>query len=62
MPGEDGPSVAARLRLQSPSLKVLFMSGYLSDMQDVQLAGASFLQKPFSRVELAAKLAELQRS
>ncbi len=62
MPGEDGPSVAARLRMQHPRLKVLFMSGYSSDMQEVKLSGSLFLQKPFSRTEMAAKLAELQSS
>lgn len=62
MPGEDGPSVAARLRMQYPQLKILFMSGYSSDMQEVRLDGALFLQKPFSRAELAEKLGELTRS
>jgi PAS domain S-box-containing protein len=59
MPGEDGRDVAARLVELRPELKVLFMSGYSSDMQEMRLEGALFVQKPFSRDELAHKLAEL---
>jgi two-component system cell cycle sensor histidine kinase/response regulator CckA len=59
MPGEDGRDLAARLVELRPELKVLFMSGYSSDMQEMRLAGALFVQKPFSRDELAHKLAEL---
>jgi signal transduction histidine kinase/CheY-like chemotaxis protein len=62
MPGEDGPTVAARLLAQHTDLKVLFMSGYSSDKQEESLSGALFLQKPFSRAELAERLAELQGS
>jgi two-component system cell cycle sensor histidine kinase/response regulator CckA len=58
MPGEDGPSVATRLRARLPRLKVLFMSGYSAEMNAGRLAGAHFLQKPFTRSELAEKLAE----
>ena len=59
MPGEDGRDLAAKLVELRPELKVLFMSGYSSDMQEMRLAGALFVQKPFSRDELAHKLAEL---
>jgi signal transduction histidine kinase/CheY-like chemotaxis protein len=59
MPGEDGRDLAARLVELRPELKVLFMSGYSSDMQEMRLEGALFVQKPFSRDELAHKLAEL---
>jgi PAS domain S-box-containing protein len=61
MPGEDGPSVAARLRARFPRLKVLFMSGYSAEMNAVRLAGGHFLQKPFTRSELAEKLAEVMQ-
>jgi CheY-like chemotaxis protein len=59
MPGEDGRDLAAELVRLRPELKVLFMSGYSSDMQEMRLDGALFVQKPFSRDELAQKLAEL---
>ena len=59
MPGEDGRDLAAALVRLRPELKVLFMSGYSSDMQEMRLDGALFVQKPFSRDELAQKLAEL---
>jgi len=59
MPGEDGRDLAAELVRMQPELRVLFMSGYSSDMQEMRLDGALFVQKPFSRDELAQKLAEL---
>jgi len=61
MPGEDGRDLAAELVRRQPELKVLFMSGYSSDMQEMRLDGALFVQKPFSRDELAQKLAELSQ-
>jgi len=56
MPGEDGRDLAASLLEIRPDLKVIFMSGYSKDLQDPRLSGASFLQKPFGRQELAQKL------
>lgn len=58
MPGEDGRDLAAELVRTRTRLKVVFMSGYSSDPQDLRVEGALFLQKPFSRDELAQKLAE----
>ena len=58
MPGEDGRDLADRLAKLRPELKIVFMSGYSKDLQDPRLTGASFLQKPFGRQELAQKLAE----
>ncbi len=62
MPGEDGRELAAALLGARKELKVVFMSGYSSDMQEMRVEGALFLQKPFSRDELAQKLAELTGS
>ncbi len=59
MPGEDGRDLAAELVRLRSGLKVVFMSGYSNDMQEMRLEGALFLQKPFSRDELARKLAEV---
>jgi two-component system cell cycle sensor histidine kinase/response regulator CckA len=58
MPGEDGLDVASALMKARPELRVVFMSGYSKDVRDPRLTGASFLQKPFGRQELAQKLAE----
>ncbi|HEX5098697.1 MAG TPA: response regulator, partial [Polyangiaceae bacterium] len=58
MPGEDGRDLAGQLAKSRPELKIVFMSGYSKDLQDPRLTGASFLQKPFGRQELAQKLAE----
>jgi two-component system, cell cycle sensor histidine kinase and response regulator CckA len=62
MPGSDGRSVALELLRARANLRVIFMSGYSSDMQELRVEGALFLQKPFARDELAARLAELQRA
>lgn len=59
MPHVDGPTVAARIREACPAIRVLFMSGYSEDMPALALQGAAFLQKPFRRAELAAKLGEV---
>jgi CheY-like chemotaxis protein len=54
MPGLRGPEVAARLALNRPGLRVLFMSGYADqDARTVVPAGANFLNKPFSGADLA---------
>ena len=58
MPGEDGRDVADRLVKSRPELRVVFVSGYSKDMDDPRLERALFLQKPFSREELAQKLLE----
>jgi CheY-like chemotaxis protein len=57
MPGEDGRDLAAELVALRPELRVVFMSGYSSDMPDIRVEGALFLQKPFDREELAERLA-----
>jgi len=47
--------------LLNPNLKLLFMSGYTSNViaHDEMLSpGAHFIQKPFTRKALAAKLRE----
>jgi PAS domain S-box-containing protein len=61
MPGQDGPSIALQLQALRPGLKVVFASGYAARTVDTALADAAFLQKPYSRAELAAKLKELER-
>jgi CheY-like chemotaxis protein len=60
MPRLDGRSLAARLREARPDLRVLYTSGYTSDVvvDDTAVASA-FLQKPFSLDELAATVREI---
>jgi PAS domain S-box-containing protein len=61
MPGEDGRAFAGALRKIRPETKIVLMSGYSSGIEDPELHGALFLQKPFSRDELAHALAEATR-
>jgi CheY-like chemotaxis protein len=54
MPGLDGVEVARRARLEYPSLKVLFTSGYA----DVIPAGP-LLKKPYRPQQLAGEIAAM---
>jgi PAS domain S-box-containing protein len=56
MPEMSGRELAANLQSLYPCLRCLFMSGYSADVlgpQGVLEDGVNFLQKPFSRAELA---------
>jgi FixJ family two-component response regulator len=61
MPGSSGPSLFARLSVERPTLRVLYMSGYADDAF-VQQAGLTadivFLQKPFTAHALMSKVRE----
>ncbi|MEX2607614.1 MAG: PAS domain S-box protein [Kiritimatiellia bacterium] len=62
MPGMDGRQLAERISANNPGIKVLFMSGYTADviaLRGVLDEGVQFLQKPFTRDDLACKLREL---
>jgi len=59
MPGMSGRTLADQLRLENPSLKVLYMSGYTDDAllrHGILPNDTHFLQKPFALHDLAAKL------
>lgn len=59
MPGMNGRDLAARITELSPGIKRLFMSGYTADTiahQGLLEQNVFFLQKPFSRQDLAAAL------
>ena len=61
MPEMDGRNLAKKMLSLYPNLKRLFMSGYTADViahRGVLDEGASFIQKPFSIKELAAKVRE----
>jgi nitrogen-specific signal transduction histidine kinase/ActR/RegA family two-component response regulator len=59
MPEMNGRDLAAQMKRFSPDLKVLFMSGYTSDViahLGVLDKDLSFIQKPFSMIDLALKV------
>jgi len=59
MPNMDGPTLAQRMRQDSPNLKIIFISGYTEDkLKDHMGDGISFLPKPFTLKQLAAKVKE----
>ncbi len=62
MPEMNGRELAERLGKSRPEMKCLFMSGYTANViadQGVLQEGVSFLQKPFSKKDLAAKVREI---
>jgi CheY-like chemotaxis protein len=62
MPGMTGHELAGRLVQQYPELKVLFSSGYTSDVighHGVLDEGVNFISKPFTPQTLAGKLREV---
>jgi PAS domain S-box-containing protein len=62
MPSMNGRDLATRLRSLQPHLKLLFMSGYTANViarHGVLDAGLHFIQKPFSKQDLSAKVREV---
>ncbi len=60
MPNMDGPTLAQRIRQDSPQLKIIFISGYTEDrLKDHMGENIYFLPKPFTLKELAAKVKEV---
>lgn len=61
MPKMTGPMLVRELRTQIPELPVLFMSGYVGDSDDQELAipDARLLRKPFTPSELIATVREV---
>jgi CheY-like chemotaxis protein len=61
MPGMNGRVLAKQLAEQRPEMKVVYMSGYTGQTIDARGSldpGSIFLQKPFTREELARKVRE----
>lgn len=59
MPGMHGPEVATAVLSKMPTIRVIFMSGYVDDArtrEGLADATASFIQKPFSSEDLAHKV------
>ena len=62
MPGRSGRDLAAEVRQKYPETKIIFMSGYTSDIfarQGVLQAGENFIQKPLSPMYLARKIRQM---
>jgi two-component system, cell cycle sensor histidine kinase and response regulator CckA len=56
-----GRDLEQNMRLHYPGIKCLFMSGYTANViahQGVLDGDVNFIQKPFSKQELAAKVRE----
>ncbi|MCE5243135.1 MAG: PAS domain S-box protein [Syntrophobacteraceae bacterium] len=65
MPGMSGKELADRLLQMRPDIKVLFMSGYTSNVvvnRGVLEDGLNFLPKPFSIADLCRKVATVLNS
>ena len=61
MPEMNGRELAEHLQTRAPDLRCLFMSGYTADViahRGILEAGVNFIQKPFSKKELANKVRE----
>ncbi|MEW6079983.1 MAG: PAS domain S-box protein [Thermodesulfobacteriota bacterium] len=61
MPEMNGRELAERLRVQYPGLKIMFMSGYTANViahHGILDKGVHFIQKPFSKQDLALKVRE----
>lgn len=60
MPNMDGPTLAQRIRQDSPNLKIIFISGYTEDkLKDHMGENIHFLPKPFTLRQLASKVKEV---
>jgi len=62
MPEMNGRELSEQLRILHPDLKVLFMSGYTSNViahRGVLEDGVYFIPKPFSKKDMAAKIREV---
>ncbi len=62
MPGLDGAALATRSRALIPGLKIIFISGFpgeIDNLQDLGGAGVRFLSKPFPAADLLNMLSEV---
>lgn len=62
MPEMNGRDLAASIKVKKPNLKCLFMSGYTADIinkHGIIEENLCFIQKPFSKTELAGKIREV---
>lgn len=62
MPELNGSELYQRIHVSRPDIRPLFLSGYPAGtitLQDLSAKGAGFLQKPFTRPALLAKIREI---
>ncbi|MEP7346811.1 MAG: response regulator, partial [Gemmatimonadaceae bacterium] len=62
MPGMNGRSLAERLTIERPELRIVYMSGYIDETVsrcDLVDPTRVFLQKPFSGEQLAQAISEV---
>jgi len=62
MPEMSGRALAEKLTAVRPSMRVLYMSGYSHDIIDrygAMDSGQDFLQKPFTKKDLATRVRKL---
>jgi two-component system, cell cycle sensor histidine kinase and response regulator CckA len=62
MPGMSGRELAERLIALRPGIKVVYMSGYTSEVimqRDLLAPHAAFVRKPFSREDIAKKIRQV---
>jgi DNA-binding response OmpR family regulator len=62
LPGENGRSLARRMRLGNPTLKILLVTGYAEQMGLLENGREDCLAKPFSTRELLARVKQLMGS
>ncbi len=65
MPGIGGVELVKRARVSHPNLPVMFMSGYASDLvalREALMQESSFLEKPFTKRSLLAKVYAILQS
>ena len=65
MPEMNGRDLAGRITALNPGLKILFMSGYTANViahHGILDQGIDFIQKPFSKEDLAAKVRDVLSS
>ena len=61
MPGMNGPALAKEVRSLRPQTKILYMTGYSGEFiqADMLTPGVSFIQKPFTSVDLERKIGKM---
>lgn len=59
MPGMDGATLASRLAVMLPGVRIVYMSGYTDGLpeHDLKAPGRAFLAKPFTVEQLTDTLA-----
>jgi DNA-binding NtrC family response regulator len=62
MPGRSGKALAAAVKRVSPATKVLYMSGYTSDViafRELSEEGVDLIEKPFASEDLLRKVRDI---